>query len=181
VPGRTYATSHGTRQLKKSPGRLCRRVDLRDACLAEPQGTWPGAVRCEVRAVSRSGCEAYWPRPAAAGVEAAAVTWVARVQAVAAATRDRSGRRRLARPRQAEGVAVGRAQARRWMRQAGVAVPRPTRRGPVTTDSRQGSGVAPHRLARPCDVEPPDHVWAGDITAVWTGEGGWSGSELLDV
>jgi len=120
VTGRTYATSHGTRQFKKSPGLLCRRVDLRDACLAEPQGTWPGAVRCEVRAVSRSGCEAYWPRPAAAGVEAAAVTWVARVQAVAAATRDSDGRRRLARPLQAEGVAVGRAQARRWMRQAGV-------------------------------------------------------------
>jgi putative transposase len=138
-------------------------------------------VLCEVLEVSRSGFYEYLPRQAAAGVDAEAVTWVARVQAVAAATRDSDGRRRLARPLQAEGVAVGRAQARRWMRQAGGAVPRPTRRGPVTTDSRQGAGVAPHRLARPGDVEPPDHVWAGDITAVWTGEGGWSGSGLLDV
>jgi hypothetical protein len=146
VTGRTYATSHGTRQVQNSPGLLCRRVDLRDACLAEPQGTWPGAVRCAVRAVSRSGFEAYWPRPAAAGVEAAAVTWVARVQAVAAATRDSDGRRRLARPLQAEGVAVGRAQARRWMRQA-------------------GGGRATSHTARACHHRQPAGRWGGAPSA----------------
>ena len=77
----------------------------------------------------------------------------------------------MARQLQAEGFAVGRAKARRLMRQAGVAVQRPKRRGPVTTDSRHGYGVAPNLLARQVDVEQPDHVWAGDITSVWTSAG----------
>ena len=75
---------------------------------------------------------------------------------------------------------MGRAKARRLMRQAGVAVPRPQRRGPVTTDSRHGDGVAPHLLARQFDVEQPAHVWAGAITSVWTRAGGLSVSVLLD-
>ena len=75
---------------------------------------------------------------------------------------------------------MGRAQARRLMRPAGVAGPRPQRRGPVTTDRRHGDGVAPHRRARHCDVEPPEHVWAGDSTDGWTREGWWSVSVLLD-
>jgi putative transposase len=106
--------------------------------MAEHQGTWPVAVRCEVLEVSRSGFYAYWPRQATTEVEAEAVTFVARVQAIAADTRDSYGSRRMARQLQAEGFAVGRAQARRLMRQAGVAVQRPQRRGPVTTDSRPG-------------------------------------------
>ena len=139
--------------------------------MAEHQGTWPVSVRCEVLEVSRRGCYAYLPRQATTAVDAEAVTLGARVQAIAADTRDSDGRRRLARPLQAEGVAVGRAKARRLMRQAGVAVQRPQRRGPVTTDSRHGYGGAPHLLVRQFDVEQPDHVWAGDITSVWTREG----------
>jgi putative transposase len=59
---------------------------------------------------------------------------------------------------------VGRAKARRLMNQAGVAVQRPKRRGPVTTDSRQGYEVAPNLLARQFDVAKPDHVWGGDLS-----------------
>ena len=65
---------------------------------------------------------------------------------------------------QDEGFHVGRAKARRLMSQAGVAVQRPRRRGPMTTDSRHGDEVAPNLLAREFDVTAPDHVWAGDIT-----------------
>ena len=65
-----------------------------------------------------------------------------------------------------------RSQARRLMKQAGVAVGRPTRR-PVTTDSRHGAAVAPTLWARPFEVEQPDTVWAGDITNLWTAEGWW--------
>ena len=87
----------------------------------------------------------------------------------------------MARQLQAEGFAVGRAKARRLMRQAGVAVQHPQRRGPVTTDSRHGYGVAPTLLARQFDVAQPDHVWAGDITYVWTREGWWYVSVLVDL
>jgi putative transposase len=106
--------------------------------IAEHQGTWPVSVLCEVLEVSRSGLYAYLPRQAMLAVDAAAVTFVARVQAIAADTRSSYGSRRMASQLQAAGFAVGRAKARRVMRQAAVAVPRPKRRGPVTTDSRHG-------------------------------------------
>ena len=87
----------------------------------------------------------------------------------------------MAKQLQDEGFAVGRAKARRLMNQAGVAVQRPKRRGPVTTDSRHGYEVAPNLLARQFDVAKPDHVWVGDITYVWTGEGWLYVSTLLDL
>jgi putative transposase len=96
---------------------------------------------------------------------------VARVQAIAAETEPSDGRRRLATPLQDAGCAVGRDNARRLMRQAKVTVPCPQTRGPVTTDSRHRSAVAPHVLACPCDVEPPAQGWVGALTSVWTTEG----------
>jgi transposase InsO family protein len=149
--------------------------------MAEHQGPWPVSVRCEVLEVSRRGFDADVPRQATTEVDAEAVTFGARVQAIAADTRDSYGSRRMARQLQAEGFAVGRAKARRLMRQAGVAVQRPKRRGPVTTDSRHGYGVAPTLLARQFDVEQPDHVWAGDSTDVWTRAGWLSVAVLLDL
>jgi putative transposase len=76
---------------------------------------------------------------------------------------------------------VGRAQARQLMRQAGVVVQRPTPRGPVTTDSHHSDAVAPNRLARQLSVARPDQVWVGDSSDVWTAEGWWSVSTLLDL
>ena len=76
---------------------------------------------------------------------------------MAAKTRHRDGSRRMAKPRQAEGAAVGRAKARRLMKAAGVMVRRPKHPRPLTTDSRQGYGVAPNLLARQVDREKSDH------------------------
>jgi putative transposase len=100
---------------------------------------------------------------------------------MAAATRHRYGRRRMATQLQDAGFNVGRAKARRLMNKAGVAVPRPRRRGPMTTDSRHGDEVAPHLLARQFDVTAPDHVWAGEITYIWTVEGWLYRSVLVDL
>ena len=100
---------------------------------------------------------------------------------MAAGTRHSYGSRRMATPLQDEGFAVGRAKARRLMHQAGVAVQRPKRRGPVTTASRHGDEVAPNLLARQFDVAKPDHVWVGDSSYVWTGEGWLSVSTLVDL
>ena len=85
----------------------------------------------------------------------------------------------MAKQLQDEGCSAGRSKARRLMKQAGVSVGRPKRR-PVPTDSRHGSAVAPNLLARQVDVEPPDQVWAGDITYLWTAEGWWSLATVLD-
>jgi transposase InsO family protein len=93
------------------------------------------------------------------------------MQAIVAEAEHRYGSRRMAKPLQDDGFAVGRHNARRLMRQAKVTVQRSKKRGPVTTDSRQSYAVAPHVLARQFDVEQPDQVWVGDITYVWTTEG----------
>jgi hypothetical protein len=90
------------------------------------------------------------------------------MRALAADTHHRDGTRRLVKPRQDEGCAVGRAQASRVRRPARVGVQRPTPRDPVTTESRQGDAVAPNRLARPFGVARPEHVWGGESREVST-------------
>jgi transposase InsO family protein len=141
---------------------------------------WPVSVLCEVLDGSRRGFYEYLQRHAKASVDAEEVALLTRVQAIAAATRHSYGRRRLATQLQDAGFHVGRAKARRLMHKAGVAVQRPRRRGPMTTDSRPGDEVAPKLLARPFDVTAPDHVWAGDITYLWTAAGGLYLSVLVD-
>ena len=149
--------------------------------MAEHQDVWPVSVLCAVLGVSRSGLYAYLPRHAKSAIDAEQVALVARIKAIAAQTRHSSGSRRMAKQLQEEGFHVGRAKARRLMQEAGVTVRRPKRRGPVTTDSRHSSAVAPHLLARQCDVSAPDQVWAGDITYIWTAEGWLYLAVLLDL
>jgi putative transposase len=154
---------------------------LRYAFIAEHQDIWPVSVLCEVLDVSRSGFYEYLPRHAKVSVDAEEVALCTRVKAIAAETRHSDGSRRMAKQLQEEGFHVGRAKARRLMDQAGVAVQRSRRRGPMTTDSRHGYEVAPNLLARQFDVTAPDHVWAGDITYIWTAEGWLYLSVLVDL
>ena len=141
--------------LKKSPGLLCQRVELRYAFIAEHQDMWPVSVLCEVLDVSRSGFYEYLLRHTKASVDAEEVALFARVKAIAAETRHSYGSRRMAKQLQDEGFNVGRAKARRLMNKTGVAVQRPRRRGPMTTDSRHGYEVAPNLLARQFDLRLP--------------------------
>jgi transposase InsO family protein len=154
---------------------------LRYACIAEVQTTWPVAWLCEVMQVSRSGFYAYEHRQAHRTIDRVKLELLRRVRAMASDTRQSDGRRRMAKPLQDEGCSVGRAQARRLMQEAGVSVRRPRAPSLVTTDSRQGYGVADHVWGRQCEVAKPDQAWAGDITYIWTAEGWLYLSVLLDV
>jgi transposase InsO family protein len=154
---------------------------LRYAFIAEHQDMWPVSVLCEVLDVSRSGFYEYLPRHAKGSVDAEEVALLTRVKAIATETRHSYGSRRMAKQLQDEGFHVGRAKARRLMNKAGVTVQRPRRRGPMTTDSRHSYEVAPNLLARQFDVTAPDHVWAGDITYIWTAEGWLYLSVLVDL
>ena len=131
--------------------------------------------------MSRSGFYDYVSRQAQPHIDAQKMAVLARVKEIAADTRYSYGSRRMAKALQKEGFAVGRAKARRFMKEAGVIVKRPPRRGPVTTDSRHGYEVAPNLLARQFDVAQPDHAWVSDITYVWTAEGWLYVSTLLDL
>lgn len=136
---------------------------------------------CDVLEVSRSGFYAGGRRatPSARMQEEEGLR--ARVRALAARTRYSYGSRRIAKQLQAEGVPIGRTKVRRLMRQAGIVVRRPRRRGPSTTDSHHREPVAPNRLARHFEAAAPNQVWAGDTTYIWTQEGWLYVAMLLDL
>ena len=87
----------------------------------------------------------------------------------------------MATQRHDEGYHVGRFTVCRVMQQASVTVLGRRRPRPKTTESRHGDGVAPNLLERTCDVTAPHVAWDGDMTSLWTEEGWWSVSVLLDV
>jgi len=149
--------------------------------MAQYQARWPVSVMGAVMQVSRSGFYAYVQRQASADGGAEAAALLTRVQAIAAETRHTYGSRRMAKPLQDDGFAVGRYQARRLMRQAKLTVQRRKQRQPVTTDSRHGYTVAPNLLARQLAVAKPNQVWGGDLTYVWTAEGWLYLGVLLDL
>src|SRR4029453_2065979 len=66
------------------------------------------------------------------------------------------------------------------MQQAGLAVRRP-KRFVVTTERRHRFPMAPHRVARQCEVAQPEQGWATDITSLWTAEGWLYVAVVLDV
>jgi hypothetical protein len=158
VTGRNQARADGARYFTQSPGLRCPRGDVSYALIVQHQETWPLAVWCEVLAVSRRGLYADAQRHAAPRMDRDEMALRARGQAMHAETGHRDGSRRLAKPLQAEGDAVGRDNARRLRPPAGVAVRR-RKRGPVTPDRRHGDAVAPQLWARQVDVAPPDTVW----------------------
>ena len=106
---------------------------------------------------------------------------MARVEAIAARTRESYGSRRMARALQDEGLQVGRYKARRLMQEAGVSVRRRRTRTPQTTESHHGYGVAPNVVNRLFDVPQPNVAWAGDLSYIWTQEGWLYLAVLLDL
>jgi putative transposase len=92
------------------------------------------------------------------------------VEKLAEASDHTYGSRRMSRALRLLGYEVGRHQARSLMREAGVWV-RYRRRYRVTTNSNHRRPVFENRRERDFAVDAPDHVYAGDITYVWTQEG----------
>jgi transposase InsO family protein/transposase-like protein len=178
---RKSASADGTRYLEEGRPFFRQRGELRYAFIAEAYTSWPVSLLCEVMQVSRSGFYAYEQRQAHTTVDRDARGVLARIKAIAADTRHSYGSRRMAKQLQDEGFSVGRTKARRLMKEAGVTVRRPRSRGPVTTNSRHGYGVADNVLARQFDVAKPDQAWSGDITYIWTAEGWLYVAVLLDL
>jgi putative transposase len=154
---------------------------LKYAFIAENQQCWPVTVLCEVLEVGRSGFYDYQKRQAAPLLSRQEIDLLERIKAISEKTNHSYGSRRMTRQLQDEGYDVGRFKVRRFMKQAGVSVEGRRRRGPKTTDSRHGYGVAPNLLARNFDVTAPNVAWCGDVTYIWTEEGWLYTSVLLDL
>jgi putative transposase len=154
---------------------------LKYAFIAKHQHCWPVSVRCEVLGVGRSGFYDYQQRQVAPLLSHEEIDMRERIKAISEKTDHSYGSRRLVKHLQDEGSNVGRFKVRRLMKQAGVLVEGRRRRGPKTTESRHGYGVAPNLLERNFDVPAPNVAWCGDITFIWTEEGWWYTSVLLDL
>jgi putative transposase len=151
------------------------------AFIAEHQHCWPVTVLCEVLGVGRSGFYDYQKRQAAPALSHEEIDVLERIKAISEKTHHSYGSRRLVKPLQDEGYDVGRFKVRRLMKLAGVSVESRCRRGPKTTESRHGYGVAPNLLERHFDVTAPNIAWCGDITYIWTEEGWLYTAVLLDL
>jgi len=93
------------------------------------------------------------------------------VKDVAEASDHTYGSRRMAKALQALGYGgTGRYQARSLMREAGVWV-RYRRRYRATTNSNHRQPVFENCLERDFAADAPNHVYAGDISYVWTQQG----------
>ncbi len=154
---------------------------MKFAFIADQQQTWPVAVLCEVLGVGRSGFYDYQKRQATPTLSPDEIDLLERIKAISEKTDHSYGSRRMTKQLQDEGYNVGRFKVRRLMKQAGVSVEGRHRRGPKTTDSRHGFGVAPNLLGRNFDVTAPNVAWCGDITFIWTEEGWLYTSILLDL
>ena len=117
---------------------------MKYAFIADHQQSWPVAVLCAVLGVGRSGFYDYLKRQAAPALSFEEIDMLERIKAISEKTHHSYGSRRLAKHLQDEGYKVGRFRVRRLMKQAGVSVDGRRRRGPKTTDSRHGYGVAPN-------------------------------------
>ena len=153
---------------------------MKYAFIADQQQSWPVSVLCEVLGVGRSGFYDDQKRQAAPALSREEIAWLERIKAISEKTHHRDGSRRMTKQLQDEGYEVGRFKVRRLMKQAGVSV-EGRRRGPKTTDSRHGYGVAPNLLERHFDVMAPNVAWCGDITFIWTEEGWLYTSVLVDL
>jgi putative transposase len=140
---------------------------------------YPIAVLCEALDVSRSGFYAWTRRPPSARSKADARLTV-EIVATHEKSRKRYGSPRVHRALRRKGVRVGEKRVARLMRRNGL-VARQKRRFRRTTDSSHTNPVAPNVVARDFEPRAPNHVWAGDVTYIATGEG-WSYlAVLLDL
>jgi transposase InsO family protein len=135
---------------------------------------------CEVLGVSPSGYYAWRGRPLITPRVRANRALAARIRAIHAATRGRYGSPRIHQALQTSGEPVGRKRVITLMRAAQLRG-RPRRRFRLTTQVDAVAPAAPNRVNQHFTVAQPNALWAGDITAIPTGEGWLYLAVLLEL
>lgn len=152
---------------------------MKFALIEAEKAAFPVTVLCEVLEVSRSGFYAWQARPPSArATEDARLK--EQVRAIHAKSQKRYGSPRVHRVLRRKGIRVSPKRVARVMREEGIEGLR-KRRYKVTTNSKHGSPIAPNLLERDFEPEGPNKSWAGDVTAIATGEGWVYLAVLLDL
>jgi transposase InsO family protein len=134
---------------------------------------------CAAMAVSRSGYYAWQRRPESRRARADRELLVA-IQRLHAQMRGRYGAIKTWRALTTAGLACGRHRVARLRRLHGLEAQR-TRRFRVLTEHHQLPPPAPNRLQAGVQIVRPNHVWAGDLTAVPTRAGWLYVAVMLDL
>jgi transposase InsO family protein len=134
---------------------------------------------CAALEVSRSGYYAWQRRPESRR-QRADQQLLAAIQSLHARTRARYGAIKTWRALTAAGVVCGRHRVARLRRLHGIEAQR-IRRFRVMTEPHQLPPPAPNRLQPGFQIIRPDHVWAGDLTAVPTRAGWLYVAVMLDL
>jgi putative transposase len=134
---------------------------------------------CQVLGVSRSGY--YRWRQASEGLRAREDRkLLVEIRSVFRRTRGRYGSPRIYRELRQNKIRCSKHRVERLMRKEGLRA-RPRRSFRVTTRSVSSHPKAANQLNQQFTVAPPDRVWAGDITYLWTQEGWLYLAALLDL
>jgi putative transposase len=152
---------------------------VRYACIAQYVAEFPVRLMCRVLAVSRAGFYAWLERAPSRRVQTDGRLRVA-IRAIHAESQRSYGSPRIHRELRAQGRRHGRKRIARLMQLEGLRAKR-SRRYRTTTQRDATHPVAPNRLGRRFGVQALNQVWAGDVTACWTGEGWLYVAALLDL
>ena len=152
---------------------------MRYACIAAHRAEYPVRLMCRVLVVSRGGFYALLERAPSRRVQTDARLRVA-IRAIHAESRRSYGSPRIHRELRAQGQRHSRKRIARLMRVEGLRAKR-SRRYRATTRSDVTQPPAPNTLGRQFAVREVNRVWAGDVTACWTGEGWLYLAALLDL
>ncbi len=167
---------------------------MKYACIAQHRAEYAVSLMCRVLVVSRAGFYAWLQRAPSPRAQADARLRIG-IRAIHAESRRSYGSPRIHRELRAQGQRHGRKRIARLMRLEGLRAKR-SRRYRATTQSDATRPAAPNTLGRRLAVRELNRVWAGDVTACWTGEGwlyvaallylgsrrvvGWATSATLD-
>ncbi len=152
---------------------------MKYACIAQHRAEYPVRMMCRVLAVSRAGFYAWLDRVPSWRAQGDARLRVA-IRAIHAESQRSYGSPRIHRELRAQGQRHGRKRIARLMRLEGLRAKR-SRRYRATTRSDATRPAAPNALGRQFAVRDVNRVWAGDVTACWTGEGWLYLAALLDL
>lgn len=125
---------------------------------------------CRVLEVTPSGFYAWRNRaPSRRAIENARL--VEHIRRIHAESRKTYGSPRIYKALREQGVACGRHRVSRLMRVTGVVAQRMIRYRRISKTAH-GRDVANNLVNRHFSIDKPNHVWASDMTYIWTG-GGW--------
>lgn len=139
---------------------------------------YPIRLMGRTRAVSPAGYYAWSARPESARCAANRVL-LANIRLINRERRETYGSPSIWQVLMQRGHRIGKRRVARWMRTDGLRA-KTVKKWRATTHSNHRWSVAANRRNRQFTITRPNRVWAGDITYVWTMEGGLYLAVALD-